>query len=378
MEKNTTSFLNTLDEESVLSVVSAWAAESPGSSVLAFVSENDRASIPALQNQCNKVGLQLIGAVFPELLNGKNFYRHGAWLLHLNTPIAYRIVDKLSSLKPGAQGSLGQIADMLSVCSSSENQTTLLVLFDAMVPTIETWMGAVYERFGRKVHYIGANAGSETFQPMPCLFDSENIYQDAVLTVCIPNISGGALAHGYNPPENILLATASQGNRIDSIDWRPAYDVYSELVHKEYGVQITPENFYQYGVHFPFGIIRATGEVLVRIPVALSDNGALFCVGEVPNNTVLTILRADSAESPVEDLTTPFANESCEFALVFYCAGRRMHDRVRATKELGALSENTGLPVIGALSLGEIGSSTRDGYPLFHNATIVCSPWSRP
>jgi len=35
-------------------------------------------------------------------------------------------------------------------------------------------------------------------------------------------------------------------------------------------------------LHFPFGIIRANHEVLVRIPVALEEDGSLFCVGEVP------------------------------------------------------------------------------------------------
>lgn len=377
MRNSAAHFLNAPDEISILAVVSAWGSESPKSAVLAFVAENDRDSIPMLQEHCRKAGLQLIGAVFPELLNGENFFRQGAWLLHLNESCPYRIIDKLSSLPPGERNSVEKIAGMLSECESENRQASLLVIFDALVPTVETWMSAFYERLGRKVHYIGANAGSETFQPTPCLFDTDNIYQDAVLVACMPNLPGGTLAHGYKQPDNMLVATASHGNRIDTIDWRPAFDVYSELVQREYGAQITPENFYQYGVHFPFGIIRASSEVLVRIPVSLAENGALYCIGEVPKNTILTILRADSSESPVNDLASALSNTDCEFALVFYCAGRRMHDPNRATTELHSLVENTGLPLIGVLSLGEIGSSSRDGYPLFQNATIVCSPWSR-
>jgi len=29
----------------------------------------------------------------------------------------------------------------------------------------------------------------------------------------------------------------------------------------------------------------------------------------------------------------------------------------------------------GALSLGEIGSTQAWGYPTFHNAALVCTPW---
>jgi hypothetical protein len=62
--------------------------------------------------------------------------------------------------------------------------------------------------------------------------------------------------------------------------------------------------------------------------------------------------------------------------LTFYCAGRRMHLGGDAEKELAELQASTGVgELAGALSLGEIGSTVRWGYPMFHNATLVCSPW---
>jgi len=62
--------------------------------------------------------------------------------------------------------------------------------------------------------------------------------------------------------------------------------------------------------------------------------------------------------------------------LTFYCAGRRMHLGQAAESELAALHAETGVAeMAGALSLGEIGSTVRWGYPMFHNATLVCTPW---
>jgi hypothetical protein len=180
-----------------------------------------------------------------------------------------------------------------------------------------------------------------------------------------------------------MNATASEGNRIATIDWRPAFEVYQEVIKAEYGIDLTAENFYQYAVHFPFGILRANGEVIVRIPVAMADDGSLFCVGEVPENSALVLLKSPEAggngclERLAKNLDFASAESSSRCLLTFYCAGRRMHLGVEAEAELAALGVQARLKqLVGALSLGEIGSTQRGGYPVFHNATLVCRPWS--
>ena len=108
---------------------------------------------------------------------------------------------------------------------------------------------------------------------------------------------GAILEHGYHTNPHTSYATSTNGNCISQIDWRPAFEVYRELVREHYGEEITAENFYQYGVHFPFGIVRANHHVVVRIPVMLTDDGSLFCVGEVPANSVLTLLKAPTVRT---------------------------------------------------------------------------------
>jgi hypothetical protein len=180
-----------------------------------------------------------------------------------------------------------------------------------------------------------------------------------------------------------VYATSTLGNCISQIDWRPAFEVYQELVYSQYGIQITPENFYEHAVHFPFGIVRANHHVLVRIPVLLNPDGSLFCVGEVPANSVLTLLKSPTVDSQetLQVLTTGLAAMNGDSAaseiLLFYCAGRRMHLGLnKATAELHEFEQCTqAAQIAGALSLGEIGGSTLHGYPLFHNATLVAARW---
>jgi len=53
-----------------------------------------------------------------------------------------------------------------------------------------------------------------------------------------------------------------------------------------------------------------------------------------------------------------------------------LHLADAAQPELHDLLQQSGCRrVVGALSLGEIGSLRRAGYPVFHNATLVCRPW---
>jgi hypothetical protein len=53
-----------------------------------------------------------------------------------------------------------------------------------------------------------------------------------------------------------------------------------------------------------------------------------------------------------------------------------MHLGAAADDEIALLQQRSGkTQMAGALSLGEIGALTHRGYPQFHNATLVVSPW---
>lgn len=153
-------------------------------------------------------------------------------------------------------------------------------------------------------------------------------------------------------------------------------------MQSQYGVAIDRDNFYANAVHFPSGIMRADGEVLVRIPVALGEQGEIVCVGEIQPNSVLALLDAragtgQAAAALARDLAEQGADVAAGDLLLFYCAGRRMHVGDGLGSELAAVARETGAAqVAGALSLGEIGASRAGGYPLFHNATLVGVPWS--
>lgn len=350
-----------------------------GDHVLVFLPEAEVAKVGWLQAMCRDRGIGVAGAIFPEILVDDGLKKSGAIVIKVSGAPAPLLIDTVADPESVA-GTAHRLAAYVDDCQTDDQPATLFTVFDALVPNIATHLDQWYLELADRVSYVGANAGNERFTPAPCLFDGERFIAGGLLVQLLPGHPGAALSHGYGVPEQVISATSSQGNCISQIDWRPALDVYADLMRSQYGVEITRENFYSHAVHFPFGILRADGEVLVRIPVALDDQGQIFCVGEIPANSMLTLLdaRAGALKAPALLAAELEQGKVCcrgHDLILFYCAGRRMHMGEAVGWELADIVARTGAcHLYGALSLGEIGSDRAGGYPFFHNATLVGIP----
>lgn len=372
-------YFSSIDMERIESLLLDWRTQFPEMGVLAMLPEAEKHHVPTLQAQCRRHQIPVCGAIFPQLIYGTAFHPGGICLLRFDSmPYIALHKDLLD-----AAASAERIAAGVGAALDDNTPATLFLLLDGLLPNISTLLDELYLRLANRVHYAGVNAGSETFKPLPCLFDSDSLAGGGVLVILLKPHQGAILEHGYQTQAHALPATSTDGNRIIHIDWRPAFEVYQELVRAQFGVEITRENFYRYAVHFPFGILRANHCTLVRIPVMLDDGNALFCIGEVPAHSMLTLLEAPQvdSQSTVETLRDGLAqlrgSQNPGGLLLFYCAGRKQHmGDAAAEQELRMFSEvNNTTAVAGALALGEIGESTLWGYPLFQNATLVAADW---
>lgn len=383
MNNNMMQYLPSLEAPCIVAALREWQSRYPGLGVFALLPEARQDSLGVLQSAARQCNVPLVGGIFPALLKEGKFLTEGVWLLGFAEMPYYALHENLPGDTEGAERAAEDIAAGLRRQIDTTPDLTLFLLFDGLLGNIGKLLDGLYLGLANRVHYAGANAGSETFQPMPCLFDGQRVVQNGLLLMLLKQHKGAIVEHGYCAPKHTVYATSTEGNRISHIDWRPAFEVYQELVRAQYGVAISADNFYQYAVHFPFGIVRANHHVVVRIPVSLADDGSLFCVGEVPPDSVLTLLerpKVDSYETLrvlYDGLTALDGDPAGQELLLFYCAGRRMHLGLeRATAELGEFANHTrASQIAGALSLGEIGGSTLHGYPLFHNAALVALRW---
>lgn len=374
-----------LNRESIDQALNEWSPRQAGAGIVALLPEAEKDHLPVLQAACRQRGLALVGGIFPALVGNQGFLTHGVWLLCFNQMPPHFLLPALNTAADAVGAVVAAARQGLKVYPPGAPKPTLFMVFDGMVPNVASILDGIYLELSNRVEYGGVNAGSETFLPMPCLFDDRQVLGDGVLGLLLPGSMAPTLEHGFEQPERAMSATSTAGNRIAMIDWRPAFEIYQEIIKAQYGIDLRRDNFYEYAVHFPFGLLRANGDVVVRIPVAVADDGALYCVGEIPENAMLVLLQAPAAGAHgcigrlAEHLRSAHGSLQGTQLLTFYCAGRRMHLGDDAEKELAELQAATRVgEVAGALSLGEIGSTVRWGYPMFHNATLVCSPWPVP
>ena len=377
MESKSWIYLNEVDEATLADGVRR--VTQGGNDLLALVAEADSDAIARLQLVARELGQRVYGAVVPGLVMGGGFRRRGILMVPLGHGAAGQRISLPKRDGRTSEVAIEELAAFAIDRANPQGGDTLFLLVDATILDIASLVDRLYAITGDQLNYAGSCVGSESFKRVPCVFDDQVVAEEAALAIVLKAHPGATLAHHYEGGAADRVASTAKGNCVDRIDGRPAFDVYRELMAKEYGIELDRENFYRYAVHFPFAVNRAQGEPLVRIPIQVGENGSVVCFGEIRENALLGVVRA----VPPGDTSTAQAvgkdgqSAAHSSVLAFYCAGRLLHlNEEAAVNELLELERTVSpKPLYGALSLGEIGSD-RQLYPAFHNATIVALPWA--
>ena len=312
----------------------------------------------------------VIGGIFPEIIHGREKLSRGTIVAGLPQPVNAQIIPGLSD----AAVDYSQIID--EKFPHTGQAQTMFVFTDGLSTRIGDLVDSLFEIFGLEINYVGGGAGSLSFQQKPCLFTNQGLIQDSAVLGLAEINSGIGVSHGWQSISGPYKLTGVEHNVIKALDGQPAFAVYRQVVEKASGQTFTEDNFFAIAKGYPFGINRAGAEKIVRDPIAVGEDGALICVGELPAEGYVDIL-SGSKESLVHAAQTAVANgraaydgqasEQC--ALFIDCISRVLFLEDEFTAELDAVyDENT--PLIGALTLGEI-ANCGDDYLEFYNKTAV-------
>lgn len=354
----------------------------PVKGVLALLPAAEAARLPLLQQVCREAGVALFGGLFPKLVAGDALLDSGAWLLALpEAPHGFLAgCDDSDVEQAGAALAQAALAAAgAAACVAPAARPTLLLVFDGQLARIGSVVEQAYLQLDGRMRLLGVNAGSESFGPMPCLFDARRCIAGGVLGVLLPEAMRAALGLQPTSGNELYTVTASAANRVASINGRPAFDVYRELVGRDHGVELSADNFYRHAVHYPLMVLRGDNQMLYRIPVRLEDDGAITCIGEIPQYSLLSVVKSPA---PGQMQCVPMLGQALQpqpaagQLVVFYCAGRRQYMGEAYRDELRQLQQELQPAVqAGALTLGEIGNTNSWGYPLFYNGALVALGW---
>jgi hypothetical protein len=362
----------------------ARAAEAVGGAdemVAVMVAEREAPALEALVAALSATRCSFFGGLFPALIDGRERRETGALVFalpKLAEPLLVRSLDTDRFSVPDA---------LPLVQWHRGGKPTAVVLVDGLSPNISHFLRAIYYQLGNRVSYWGGGAGSLSLTPRPCVFTREGVHQGAAIIALSTLPARLGVRHGWRELRGPFIATRSAGNVIIQLNWRNAFDVYRATVEADAGTRITPENFFRVASRYPFGIRKEGQEVLVRDPVALGEGGHLVCVGDVPENAALSILKGDPAEliaaagEAAREAARPGARAASviRHCLVADCVSRGLYLGDRLSDELGAIADGLGLGTrpIGMLTLGEI-SSQGEGFLEFFNKTSVVAVVHEP
>jgi len=318
-----------------------------------------------------EVEIPLFGGIFPEIIYQNKKLSTGVIVAGLTDLPEVTIIPDLSDENADYE----TLIDERFIHTGQIN--TMFIFVDGLSKRIASLIDAMFNIFGLEMNYIGGGAGSLSFKQKPCLFSNEGLLMDQALIVSTTIKSGVGVNHGWEKISGPYTVTESNKNEIISLDWRPAFNVYREVVEKHSGRSFDENNFFDIAKSYPFGIHKLETENIVRDPLMKGEKESLVCVGEVPENSIVDILTGYSdtlitaSKQALSLAEAAFPQEGQSIGTTFFidCISRVLFLEDNFQNELDAVYKNTGT-MIGALTLGEIANSGRD-YLEFYNKTAV-------
>ncbi len=368
-------FEKTGTPEGLAQVVEQLLQEKNTSGLMILAGDANGFTPETLNPLLQRFAIPFFGGVFPQVIYAGQNYEKGSVVVSM--PVIPEIICIKDLSDPDAiyEDQLAPFSDKWGQ-PKHNNDETFIVFVDGLSRRISALIQDMFYCFGLQRNYIGGGAGSLSFRQQPCLITPEGLLQDAAVVAKLPLPCGTGVAHGWEAISDGMKVTQAEGNVLHTLDWRPAFDVYRELVEAHSGLVFNDDNFFDIAKSYPFGMNRLDTEVIVRDPLMKNQNNGLICVGEIPPGSFVRLLhgRPDSlidAATKARQLAEQATRRNTSSGNVFIidCISRVLFLEDRITEELQAAGGQHKL--FGALTLGEIANSGQDYLEFFNKTTVI-------
>lgn len=337
-------------------------------SVLFLMADKDRYSEELLIPILQKIKKPIIGGVFPELIYMGERKESGVLLLALS----FELNTQLFNLSESSNDFFNQLESVQK--DSLDPSSALFVFIDALSGSKEIFIESLFNFFGINPTYIGGGAGSLKFESFPCIITNNGIFSDAAVIGWANMKIALGVAHGWQSISPLLKVTEAKKKLLKSINWKPAFKVYKDIVELHSGMKFTDNNFFHIAKSYPLGISKMDSEMVVRDPYMVSDN-VLHLVDNVNEGEYIRILHGNMdslLDGALNAREISFLNtdESMDKKSIFCidCISRVLYMQNDFKKELTIIGQDA--TVNGILPIGEIANSG-ESFLEIYNKTIV-------
>jgi hypothetical protein len=291
--------------------------------------------------------------------------------LSVSTAVAYPASSRLR--EAGAE-----VAACAEAVSDSPHRV-LLLLSDGLSGDQQEIVRGAYSVAGADMPMVGGCAGDDLKMKSTAQFFGRTVLHDAIVGAAIGSDAplGIGVRHGWRRVGEPVLVTKSGGNKVFSLDDRPALDVYLERLQAPPEARTDPAAFTRFAATHPLGLAGRSEPHVRFVGEADFLERSLGLIAEAPQGALAWFMEGD-ADSVMEATDAacaaalkPLEGRDPIGLIAFDCIARRgVLGEEGIHSEIGRLSQHAGgAPVAGFYTYGEIART--QGVSGFHNQTLV-------
>jgi hypothetical protein len=338
--------------------------------VMVFAADKQRPDSESFEKALKAFHKPMIGGIFPEIIAEGQRQEKGFLLFPMNVHISTAIIQFKDDKEK-----LEEILDEALV-GSQHTFASLITFIDAFAPAKGSFISDLYNYFGPILNYFGGGAGSLSFKPFQCIIHNGKLYQNAAAIALLEKQLNMGVAHGWTAISKPLKVTKTIGNSIVSIDWKPAFDVYKEIIKQHSQQEIDEQNFFSIAKSYPLGLVKLDDEMIIRDPYAAHGN-LLHIVDEVPQDEYVCVMNGNldsllSGASHAYKAASETLEQNNTVAFCIDCISRVLYMGDSFVNELDIINKDGAMN--GILSIGEIANPGHVFLEIF-NKTIVVAKW---
>lgn len=285
------------------------------------------------------------------------------------------------ALSADPEAAVAAAADSLPPVADDGRHRVGINLHDGLVGRGEEVAMLGYQQ--RPVPYVGGSAADDFAMSETVVFANDEVAADAVALGLLVSDRpfGRGVGHGHEPFGEPLTVTDADGSVVETLDGRPAFEVWRETVRPraaEAGVDVdslSPDDdgFEELLTRFEFGIETGDEEFKIRWPgLTQTTDGPLRFATRIPEGTELFVVDSDveaqlaTARRVTEAATKTAVTPAGAVAFDCVCQGLVLGDEFGTA--VNRMAETLSAPVAGVQTYGEVAVAP-DDMRAYHNTT---------
>lgn len=295
------------------------------------------------------------------------------------------------NLAKDPEGAVRAAAAALPPPDPKRHHRTALLLLDPLAGVSEEVTLLASAILGDNVQLAGGAAGDDlkmasTFVALGARVASDAVVL-AVLDTSVP--LGLGVHHGHAPLSQPYTVTRAAGATVETINNRPAWDVWVEATQEDArgrGMDpntLKPDQVTPFLLLYEAGLDTGEGALKIRAPLSKRPDGAISFACGIPQGATIRITRSaeaaqvDSARAAAAMAKKALKGQPASGALVFDCICRNLILQDKFATAVDAIHRELGsVPVAGFETYGEVALNAGD-MSGFHNTTTVVLAFPR-